>query len=217
MASASQSAPPAPRLYLVTPEIRDPSGATAALTDALKAADVAAVLVRLAEADERTLIKHIKALAPVIQDHGAALILHGRADLVARSGADGAHLTGIAAFNEAVETLKPDWIAGCGGLTSRHDAMLAAEGAADYLMFGEPDSDGHRPASDAIAERVQWWAEVFQIPCIGFAASLDEVAEFSRLGAEFVAVSDLVWSDSRGPAAAVREITSRLMTPEPVS
>ena len=217
MASASQPAAPAPRLYLVTPEITDPAGAAAMLAEALDAGDIAAVLVRLAAADERTLINRIKVLAPVVQNHGAALLLQGHADIVARSGADGAHLTGLEAFNEAAQTLKPDWIAGCGGLTTRHDAMLVAEGDADYVMFGEPEDNGHRPASDAVAERVGWWAEVFQIPCVGFAASLDEVTEFSRLGAEFVAVGDLVWSDARGPAAAVREIASHLVTPEPVS
>ncbi len=37
------------------------------------------------------------------------------------------------------------------------------------------------------------------------------------LGAEFIAVGDLVWGDARGPAAAILEIASRLMTPEPVS
>ena len=55
------------------------------------------------------------------------MLLDGRPDLVARAGADGAHLTGIEAFQAAVPALKPDRIAGCGGIHSRHDAMLAAE------------------------------------------------------------------------------------------
>src|SRR5688572_17170748 len=92
---------PAPRLYLVTPEITDPAGFTDALVQALGAADVAAVLLRLAKADERSLINHAKALAPRIQEAGAALILHGHESLVAKSGADGAHLTGIETFKEA--------------------------------------------------------------------------------------------------------------------
>ena len=58
--------------------------------------------------------------------------------LAARAGADGAHLTGIEAFAAALGALKPDRIAGAGGLRSRHDAMLAAEAGADYVMFGEP-------------------------------------------------------------------------------
>ena len=38
--------------------------------------------------------------------------------------------------------LKPARIAGCGRLATRHDAMLAAEAGADYVMFGEPDAAG---------------------------------------------------------------------------
>ena len=63
---------------------------------------MAAVLLPLPAADERTLLNGIKALAPKVQDKGAALLLDGRADLAARAGADGAHLSGIEAFNAAL-------------------------------------------------------------------------------------------------------------------
>ena len=69
-------------------------------------------------------------------------MLDGQAEIAARAGADGAHLTGIEAFMAAVESLKPARIAGCGGLSSRDDAMLAGERGADYVMFGEPKPDG---------------------------------------------------------------------------
>src|SRR5215831_9930126 len=165
---------PAPRLYLVTPP--DPAAvAPEALAHALGVADIAAVLLRLPGADERGQINHAKALAPAVQDKGAALLLDGHPELAARAGADGAHLTGIAALKDALATLKPARIAGCGALASRHDAMLAGEAGADYVMFGEPDASGRRPSFQAVAERVAWWAELFEIPCVGFAASLDEV------------------------------------------
>ena len=129
---------PAPRLYLVTPPIVEAQAFSARLAAALAAGDVAAVLLRLAAADERTQINRAKARAPVVQDKGAALLLGGHADLVARAGADGAHLTGIADFTAALEQLKPERIVGVGGLPTRHDAMVAAEAGADYVMFGEP-------------------------------------------------------------------------------
>ena len=53
--------------------------------------------------------------------------------------------------------------------------MLAAEAGADYVMFGDPDRRGGRPPFDAIEERLDWWAELFELPCVGYAASLDEV------------------------------------------
>ena len=99
------------------------------------------------------MISAVKALAPAIQDAGAALLLDGHVELVARSGADGAHLTGIAALEEALPSLKPDRIAGVGGLATRHDSMTAGELGADYVLFGEPDAKGQRPSMEAIAER----------------------------------------------------------------
>jgi thiamine-phosphate pyrophosphorylase len=197
---------PVPRLYLATPEIDDPSQLAAGLPGLLAAADVAAVLLRLKETDQRTMISRIKALAPVVQDSGAALLLDGHVELVARAGADGAHLTGIAAMEDSLPSLKPDRIAGVGGLTTRHDSMAAGEAGADYVLFGEPDASGQRPSVEAIAERLQWWAELFEPPCIGFAASREEAAEFAAAGADFILVGDFIWADPRGAEAALIEV-----------
>jgi len=194
---------PVPRLYLATPVVDDPSALLARLPGLLAKADVAAVLVRLKPTDQRTMISRVKELAPAIQDSGAALLLEGNVELVARAGADGAHLTGIAALEEALRTLKPDRIAGVGGLTTRHDSMAAGEAGADYVLFGEPDAKGQRPSAKAIAERVQWWAELFEPPCVGFAASREEAGEFAAAGADFVLVGGFIWNDQRGAAAAL--------------
>lgn len=197
---------PAPRLYLATPVVDDPSTLAASLPGLLAGADIAAVLVRLQVTDQRTMIARIKALAPVIQNAGAALLLEGHVELVARAGADGAHLSGIAAFEEALPSLKPDRIAGVGGLATRHDSMLAGELGADYVLFGEPDGQGHRPSMEAVTERLDWWAELFEPPCIGYAVSREEAYEFALAGADFVLVDDAVWTDSRGAAAALADI-----------
>jgi len=196
---------PAPRLYLATPIVDDPSSLLANLPGLLARADVAAVLLRLKTTDQRTMISRIKTLAPVIQDSGAALLLDGHVELVARAGADGAHLTGIEAMEDALPTLKPDRIAGVGGLTTRHDSMAAGEAGADYVLFGEPDASGQRPSVEAIAERLQWWAELFEPPCVGFAASRQEIGEFAAAGADFVLVGDFIWADPRGAQAALIE------------
>ena len=150
---------------------------------------------------------------------GAALLLDGHVELVARAGADGAHLTGIAALEEALPSLKPDRIAGVGGLATRHDSMAAGELGADYVLFGEPDAKGQRPSMEAIAERLEWWAELFEPPCVGFAASLEEAHEFARAGADFVLVGDFIWTDPRGAAAALTDVEpgdpARRMRPAP--
>jgi len=192
----------------------DAAGLEQRLAQALAAADVAAVLLRLPETDERGQINHAKALVPIVQGKGAALLLDGHPDLAARAAADGAHLHGIDALTEALATLKPERIAGCGDLDSRHDAMLAAEAGADYVMFGEPDAAGHRPSFEAVVERVAWWAEVFEIPCVGFAAALEEVEPLAAAGADFVALGDWVFADARGSAAALADAARRLEVAE---
>jgi len=194
-----------PRLYLATPAVDDPAGLVASLPEILAGADVAAVLVKLALTDQRTMIARIKAVAPAVQNAGAALLLDGHVELVARAGADGAHLSGLAALEEALPSLKPDRIAGIGGLATRHDSMLAGELGADYVLFGEPDAKGHRPSMEAVAERLDWWAELFEPPCIGYAASRDEAYEFARAGADFVLVGDEVWADPLGAATALAD------------
>ena len=197
---------PMPRLYLATPVVDDPSGLSEKLADALAKADVAAVLLRLKTTDQRTMITRVKTLAPVVQAGNAALLLDGNVELVARAGADGAHVTGIAAMEEALPSLKPDRVAGVGGLTTRHDSMAAGEAGADYVLFGEPDAQGQRPSVEAIAERLQWWAELFEPPCVGFATSREEAHEFAAAGADFVLVGDFIWADSRGPAAMLSDV-----------
>jgi thiamine-phosphate pyrophosphorylase len=196
---------PVPRLYLATPEVDDPQSLLASLPSLLAQTDVAAVLLRLKPTDQRTMISCIKALAPVIQDKGSALLVEGHVELVARGGADGAHLTGIAAMEDALPTLKPDRIAGVGGLATRHDSMAAGEAGADYVLFGEPDAKQQRPSVDAIAERLGWWAELFEPPCVGFAVSLEEAREFAAAGADFVLVGDFIWNDARGAGVALKE------------
>jgi thiamine-phosphate pyrophosphorylase len=206
---------PVPRLYLVTPPIGDADRFAGPLRAAVGAADIAAVLLRLEPAGERELTNRVKILANVVQPAGAALVLDGHADIAARAGADGAHLTGLEAFAAAVDGLKPARIAGCGGLHSRDDAMVAGE-RADYVMFGEPDADGSRPSFSGILERVVWWAELFEIPCAAFASTLDEVGQLAAAGADFVAIGGSLWDDPRGPAAVIGEAAAKLAVPEQV-
>jgi thiamine-phosphate pyrophosphorylase len=210
MASPSDPRRPEPRLYLVTPEVAEVAPFADALAAALTGAEVAAVLLRSVARDERGLINAGKALAPLVQKTGAALLIANHPDIVARCSADGAHLTGIDAFTAAQASLQPERIAGCGGLATRHDAMLAGEAGADYVLFGEPDPAGHRPSFEAIAERVAWWAEIFEPPCVGYAATLAEVEVLARAGADFVAVGECIFNDARGPAAALADAAQRI-------
>jgi len=192
---------PRARLFLVTPQLDDTAAFAGSIERVLAAGDVAAVLLRLNPADDRTLINRSKSIAAVVQPRDIALLLDGRPELVARAGADGAHLSGMDALHAALPVLKPDRIAGAGGLRSRHDAMLAGETAADYVMFGEPDrlnAGGGRPPFSSVEERVAWWAELFQPPCIGYAASAGEIRPLAQAGADFVALGEWIWTEPAG-------------------
>jgi len=208
---------PNPRLYLISPEVADAAAVADVLATALAAADVAAVMLRLAARDERSLINIGKKLVPLIQGAGAACLIDGHPEIVARVGADGAHLTGIDAFMAARAGLQPERIAGCGGLRSRHDAMLAGEAGADYVLFGEPDPAGFRPSLAAVEERVSWWAEIFEPPCVAFAGILAEIDRLAAAGADFIAVADCIFADIRGPAAALADAARRLALPEVIA
>jgi thiamine-phosphate pyrophosphorylase len=212
---------PRPRLYLFTPQLDDTASFAPAVDAAIAAGDVAAVLLRLNDADERSLINRAKAVASVVQRREIALLLDGRPELVGRAAADGAHLTGIEALRTALSTLKPDRIAGAGGLHSRHDAMLAGETDADYVMFGEPSRYPYRRAAEgqtargrpplpALEERLQWWAELFQPPCIGYAAHADEIRPLVQAGADFVALGEWIWREPGGAEKAVAAATQSL-------
>ena len=209
---------PHPRLYLVTPTLDDTAAFVRDLDAVLGAADIAAVLLRLADADERALVNRAKAVAAAVQRRDIALLLDGRAELVGRAGADGAHLTGIEALSAALPSLKPERIAGAGGLRSRHDAMLAGESGADYVLFGEPDRRGNRPQLGAVEDRVKWWADLVEVPCIGYAGSADEVPVLAQAGADFVALGDWIWTEGATAAvAAVAAAMQGLAEPAPGS
>jgi thiamine-phosphate pyrophosphorylase len=204
---------PRSRLYLFSPQLDDTTSFAGALDATLAAGDVAAVLLRLGDADERTLINRVKSIGAVVQRRDIALLLDGRPDIVGRAGADGAHLTGIEALSGALGALKPDRIAGVGGLRSRHDAMLAGEANPDYVMFGEPDrrgDQGNRPQFPATVERVEWWAELFQLPCIGYAAAADEIRPLAKAGADFVALGEWIWQEPAGAETAVAAATGNI-------
>jgi len=202
-ASRGRTNNPRQRLYLITPAIGEPERFAEELEAVLGAGDIAAVLLRLGDAGERTLIERTKGIAALVQRRDIALVIDSRPEIVARAGADGAHLGGVTKFAAALSLLKPERIAGAGGLRSRHDAMLAGEAGADYVMFGEPDRNGRRPSFDELLERLTWWAELFEIPCVAYAAATDEVAPLSRTGADFIALGDWIWSAPEGAATVI--------------
>jgi thiamine-phosphate pyrophosphorylase len=190
------------RLMLLTPELAEIEAFQPALEAALAAGDVAAVALRLAPAADRIRLERAKPLIAAVQAAGAAALLAGDdvADILGKSGADGIHVDygDEDAVAETIGRFRPDKIVGVGGLPGRDAAMAAGEAGADYVMFG--DETGPFAAT---LERIEWWVPIFEVPCVGTATSLDDVAALAAAGAEFAALGEAVWRHTEGPAAAV--------------
>ena len=193
------------RLHLVLPAASNASDLLARLDAAMSAGDVASVLVPAIDASDRAAKDSVKAVAAIVQARGAALLVED-ARLAARLGADGVHLRKTDRdLSDAIDSLQPERIVGVGGPLSRDDAMRAGEMGADYLMFGELADGTASPDRAATLDQVGWWAEIFNVPCIGFAAQLDDVEDLATVGAEFIGLADALWRDPRGAAAAVQD------------
>ncbi|WP_334176926.1 thiamine phosphate synthase [Pseudoxanthobacter sp.] len=177
------------------------------LEEALAGGDVAAVLILPGDEDEAQFQHRAEALVRVAQAAGAAAVIAGDSRTAGRARADGIHVAvGDEDFATVLESFHPDRIVGAGGIRERHDAMQAAEQGADYVFFGRldlvPEDEAH-PKTLALAE---WWAAVFEVPCVALAgAALASVTEIALTGADFVAVRQAVWSYPGGPRAAVAE------------
>jgi thiamine-phosphate pyrophosphorylase len=197
-----------PRLYLITPLVSGGVAFGPVLEAALDACDAACVLVRTATMDETARRQAVRVLAGVTQRHGAACLVENDVDLARDAGADGVHMAATdTALAAALLALRPAHIVGAGGLTTRDAAMTAGEAGVDYLMFGGP---GSVEPHGAIVERVAWWAEIFNVPCVGYAETLGGIADLVRAGADFVALCDAVFADPRGAAVALREAAAIL-------
>ncbi|HME83549.1 MAG TPA: thiamine phosphate synthase [Roseiarcus sp.] len=201
----SPPSPPRCSLYLITPLLStaDANAFAKVFAEVLDAARLACALVRLApgaQADAKAIV------APLLRAAVAAdcaLLIENDVRLAARLGADGVHMAGSSAdLVAAIEGLKPNRIVGAGSLRMRDDAMTASELGADYVMFGEPRGGARAMGLGSLAERVSWWAEIFETPCVAYADAISATSELARAGADFVALDEAIWSAVSPPEAA---------------
>lgn len=224
MATAVQGASPvssAPQIFLATPVItpqEDIAVRAAQLGAVLAAAPVAALRLRFAVQDERSLIKRVKPLVGVAQAAGAAAILEivtaaigdgepqavpDLATVAMRAGADGVHLDDPARVPEMVARFEGQKAVGLANPRNRHDAMQAGEAGVDYLAFGEPRRDASLPEHARACEQAAWWAEIFETPCAIFAPDRGAIDSAVRTGAEFISLGDAVFADPAGAPQAL--------------
>ncbi len=121
-----------------------------------------------------------------------AVMIENDIHLAKELDADGVHLrAGSDALAEARRLLGDDKSIGMSCVLSRHEAMVMAEGGADYIAFGEFGLAGDADAED-VADMIQWWAEIFEVPCVAWAQehySLDQLGGLVAAGADYLSVA----------------------------
>ena len=200
------------QLYLVTPATAGPDFAET-LARALDAGDVAAVQLRLKEADDDHWRRTIDALRPIAQSRGVAFLLNDRPDLVHPHGADGVHVgqTDTPA-REARTLIGPTLTLGVTCHDSRDLAMQAGEDGADYVAFGAffPTTTKDAP-TQAEPGLIAWWSELMELPCVAIGGITPQnCAPLVQAGATFLAVVGAVWAHPDGPAAGVRAMNQAI-------
>ena len=194
------------QLYLITPPRLDAAAFSRPLATALDAGPVAAVQLRLKDADDETIRRTCDRLRPIVQDRDVAFILNDRPDLAAVLGCDGVHIgQDDATYRDARRAVGENGIVGVTCHDSRHLAMQAAEAGADYVAFGAfyPTAT-KEPKTRADPSILTWWSELMTVPCVAIGGiTLANAVPLIEAGADFLAVSAGVWEHPDGPAAAV--------------
>ena len=200
---------PACQLYLITPPRFDAAAFSRDLAAALDAGPVAAVQLRLKDADD-AVRRTCDRLRGVVQGRDVAFILNDRPDLAAELGCDGVHVgQEDASYRDARRAMGEDGIVGVTCHDSRHLAMEAADAGADYVAFGAffPTAT-KEPKARAEPEVLSWWSELMTVPCVAIGGiTLENAPPLLEAGADFLAVCAGVWEHPDGPAAAVAAFT----------
>ncbi len=197
------------QLYLITPPRPEIKSFADSLARALDAGEVAAVQLRLKDADDDTIRRAIDALRPIVQSRNVAFLLNDRPDIARATNCDGAHV-GQEDMNAAAarKILGGKLTLGVTCHASRDLAMQAGEDGADYVAFGAFFPSTTKDAALGVeTDILTWWSEMMELPCVAIGGiTAQNCAPLVQAGADFLAVSNAVWGFEGGEAAGVREM-----------
>ena len=203
------------RLYIITPEIFELHSFADSLGKALDAGDVAAVQLRLKNAPDDVWKRSIDVLRPVCQSRRVEFLLNDRADLVAATGCNGAHVG--QEDMPAREARRVMGVSRTLGVTckSSHDlADRAVEDGASYVAFGAFfPSTSKQVTNLADPEVLRRWAQRSKVPaCAIGGITAANLAPLVQAGANLLAIIGGVWGHPDGPAAGVHAINAAIKT-----
>jgi len=164
---------------------------------------VTAFQFRVKDIDQHEAARLAEPLQAICAARDVAFIVNDDVALAKRLGADGVHLgQGDGDVRDAREELGREAQIGVTCHASRHLAMEAGEGGADYVAFGAffdstTKASEHRPEPEIL----EWWSMVFEIPCVAIGGITPaNCAPIVAAGADFLAVSGAVWNGDEVPA-----------------
>jgi thiamine-phosphate pyrophosphorylase len=193
------------QLYLISPSLIG-AGFADQLRAALEATPVAAFQLRVKNMDDHAVARLADPLQKICADLDTAFIINDSIALAKRLGADGVHLgQSDGDPREAREVLGRDVQIGVTCHNSRHLAMEAGDGGADYVAFGAFYPSGTKITEfSAEFDILSWWTALFELPCVAIGGiTADNAAPLVAAGADFIAVSAAVWAHPEGAAAGV--------------
>ena len=172
---------------------------------------VTAFQFRVKDIDQHEAARLAEPLQAICAARDVAFIVNDDVALAKRLGADGVHLgQGDGDVRDAREELGREAQIGVTCHASRHLAMEAGEGGADYVAFGAffdstTKASEHRPEPEIL----EWWSTVFEIPCVAIGGiTPGNCAPIVAAGADFLAVSGAVWNGDE--VAAVKAFAERI-------
>lgn len=142
------------------------------------------LLLRIAATDDASTLPDLAGLAGLVlakgldepaawqmaaSQRGIACLIDGDIVQAKALGCDGVLLTEPLEIDVARTRLGADAIIGVRSPTQRHDAMLAGEAGADYVLVGSPDL----AINDDLLELIDWWHTMTVLP-ITVAGMVDE-------------------------------------------
>ena len=195
------------QIYLITPpQIDDIDQFAKNLEQALSAAPVACLQIRLKDTDDLAVIQAADVIVPLCHRHGCNVLINDRPDLVEACKADGVHIgQDDMDYFSSRELLGEDAIIGVTCHNSRDLAFEAAMAGANYVAFGAFfETSTKAPKTRAETEILEWWNEAVEIPSVAIGGiSPANAAPIIAAGADFIAVSSGVWRHPDGPGSAV--------------
>ncbi|MEO9635186.1 MAG: thiamine phosphate synthase [Parasphingorhabdus sp.] len=200
------------QLYLISP-LETGGDFPNQLRNALAAGPVAAFQFRVKDVNPEQAAELAAPLKVICDEFDVAFIVNDDIALAKQIGADGVHLgQSDENLKNARAELGLDVQIGITCHDSRHLAMEAGEGGANYVAFGaffptKTKETHHKPELDIL----EWWSAMMEIPCVAIGGVTPENCQpLIDAGADFLAVSGAVWHDSDGAAQAVRKFAAKL-------